>query len=467
MDLSKTAETEKYKIKIARNSLLVAVFIVTMKLIATILSGSLAVLSELFHSSTDLIAALATLISLNYSSKPPDDKHHYGHDKIESFSALFQVLILILMCVYILYEAVDRIIHPTQNIDIDVFTFSVIIIAILLDLWRSRVLKKAAIKTKSQALEADSLHFSSDILSSVLVLAGMFLYRINPVFDPIAAIAVSIIIIITTFNLSKKAFDTLLDKTPKGLSEEIRNEILNIPGIESVKSLRIRSTGAKIFIDMVINIARTKLFSESHGILNAVERKIREIAPGADIVIHPEPVETKDETINDKVRMIVNEAGYKCHDIFSHKIGNEIFTELHIEIAHTNNLVTAHSDIDKLEKEILDKIPVINHIKIHLDEPSGLIYETEDITEKSPELINKINEVIESVEDILHFHDIRIISSEGKIRVSLNCEFHKGKTLEEVHELVTIYESRLFLKLKKINPKITNVIIHAEPIGHE
>ncbi len=467
MDLSKTAETEKYKIKIARNSLLVAVFIVTMKLIATILSGSLAVLSELFHSSTDLIAALATLISLNYSSKPPDDKHHYGHDKIESFSALFQVLILILMCVYILYEAVDRIIHPTQNIDIDVFTFSVIIIAILLDLWRSRVLKKAAIKTKSQALEADSLHFSSDILSSVLVLAGMFLYRINPVFDPIAAIAVSIIIIITTFNLSKKAFDTLLDKTPKGLSEEIRNEILNIPGIESVKSLRIRSTGAKIFIDMVINIARTKLFSESHGILNAVERKIREIAPGADIVIHPEPVETKDETINDKVRMIVNEAGYKCHDIFSHKIGNEIFTELHIEIAHTNNLVTAHSDIDKLEKEILDKIPVINHIKIHLDEPSGLIYETEDITEKSPELINKINEVIESVEDILHFHDIRIISSEGKIRVSLNCEFHEGKTLEEVHELVTIYESRLFLKLKKINPKITNVIIHAEPIGHE
>lgn len=467
MDLSKPAEIEKYKIKIARNSFFVAFFIVSIKLVASLLSGSLAVLSELFHSSTDLIAALATLISLNYSSKPPDDKHNYGHDKIESFSALFQVLILILMCVYILYEAVVRIIHPPDNIDIDAFTFSAILIAIALDLWRSRVLKKAAIKTKSQALEADSLHFSSDILSSVFVLAGMFLYRVNHVFDPIAAIAVSIIIIITTFNLSKKAFDTLLDKTPKGLSEKIRNEVLNIPGIESIKSLRIRSTGARIFIDMVIHIARTRLFSESHGIINAVERKIQEIAPGADIVIHPEPIETKDETINDKVRMIVNEAGYKCHDIFSHKIGEEIFTELHIEIAHTNNLVTAHQDIDKLEKEILDKIPVINHIKIHLDEPSGFIYDTEDITAQSPDLTNKINEVISSVDDILHFHDIRIILSEGKIRVSLNCEFQEGKTLEEVHELVTIYESRLFLKLKKINPKISNVIIHAEPIGHE
>ncbi len=467
MELSKTFEIQKYKIKIARNSFFVAIFIVSIKLVAAILSGSLAVLSELFHSSTDLIAALATLISLHYSGKPPDEKHNYGHDKIESFSALFQVLILILICVYILYEAVDRIIHPPKNIDIDAFTFSVILIAIVLDIWRSRVLKKAAIATKSQALEADSLHFSSDIFSSVVVLAGMFLYRVNPIFDPIAAIAVSIIIIFTTFNLSKKAFDTLLDKTPKGLHDKIRGDVLNINGIESVKSLRIRSTGAKIFIDMVIGIARTKLFSESHGILNVVERRILDIAPGADIVIHPEPVETKDETINDKVKMLVNEAGYKCHDIFSHKIGNEIFTELHIEITHTNSLVTAHNDIDYLEKEILSKIPLINHIKIHLDEPSGLLYETEDITEESPELTGKINEVINSADEILHFHDIRIISSEGKIRVSLNCEFHEGKTLEEVHELVTIYESKLFLKLKKINPKISNVIIHAEPIGHE
>jgi cation diffusion facilitator family transporter len=455
---------ERKKIRIAYTSMFAAIVIVSVKLIASLLSGSLAVLSELFHSSIDLVACFATIISVKISSRPPDEDHNYGHEKVESFSALFQVIILILMCAYLIYEAIHRLIYP-PTINIDIITFSVIIICIFIDYSRSRALKRVAKETNSQALEADSLHFTSDILSSIVVLISMLFtyFNISKEADSISAIVVSVIIILTTLKLSKRAIDSLMDRVPAGLKSKIEHETEKIEGLEGINNLRIRSTSSKIFIDLTVQIARTKLFSQTHEIMNNVERKIKEISPLADIVVHSEPIETDKETINEKIRMIVINSGFKCHDIFSHKIKDEIITELHVEIDDTNDLTQAHRKISSLEDKIKQDMPIISKTIIHLDEPSEILFDTIDITDRSNELIKNVKNILSEYKNIESYSDIEVVNTNGKIRVSLNCKFGFDLSFEEVHDLVTVLESKIYLLLKELYPKLSNVIIHAEP----
>jgi len=452
------------KMRVAKISLFAALFIVAIKGLASYMSGSIGVLSELFHSSTDLVATLATLLSIRFSTKPPDKDYNYGRDKIESFSALFQVGILVLMCAYLIYESIDRIITPVE-IHLNIFVFAAILICIFIDIQRSKALMKVAKETHSQALEADSLHFSSDVLSSIVVLIGMVFsyFKWFHLADPISALIVSMIIIITTFGLSKKAIGSLLDRVPDGFQESIAEKIMSIKGIEGIKSLRLRGSGSKVFVDAIIQIGRTKSFSMTHDLMDMAERLIKESFPNTDVVIHSEPIETESETLNEKIRMVVNDSGFKCHDIFSHRIKDEIFSELHVEIENTNDLIQAHDIITELEAKILERIPLIKKVKIHLDEPSEILFDTIDITEQSNDLIDNINKVLDKEDKIEDYGDIKIVNSAGKIRVSLSCSFKKQYTFDEVHDVVTILESKLYLNIKELYPNLSNVIIHAEP----
>jgi cation diffusion facilitator family transporter len=453
----------KEKINVALTSIGAAVIIITVKIIATVQTGSLAILSELFHSSTDFLASLVTLISIKYSVKPPDRKHNYGHEKIESFSALFQVLILIAMCIYIFYEAVERIINK-PIITLNLFSFIAIGLCIFLDYSRSKALKRVAKKTNSQALEADALHFSSDIWSSAVVLLSMIMtsLKVSPLFDSISAIIVAVIIIYTSINLTKRAFHSLLDGVPTGTNEMITDEVNKVEEIEKIKSLRIRTSGSKTFVDMTVLISRTLSFTKTHEIIDILESKLESLIPNSDFVIHSEPIETNKESLNEKVRILVNDMGYKCHDIFSHRIDGRIFTELHIEIDNTMDFEKAHSIISNIEAKILKEINLINNVKIHIDEPSEKLYETIDITTQSQDIVFIIDNIFKNVDGVI-YSDVKIMETKGKIRISLNCTVQKKMNFDEVHDLITYLENKIYMDVNNYRPNISNVIIHAEP----
>ena len=454
------------KIRVAMNSLYAAVIITIIKILAAYFSGSLGVLSEVFNSAIDIFVCLVTIISIKYSSRPPDEDHNYGHEKVESFSALFQVFILFITASYIIYEAAVRLFGKKDvEVKVNIWIFLALIISMVIDFYRARILRKIAKETKSNALEADALHFSSDILSSGVVILGLILvyFNISKTADTIAALIVTGVIISLGFKLSKKSIDSLMDRVPAGLYEKVKYETLLIKGVEDIKSCRIRSSGSKIYIDMVILISRLVPFSKAHDIMDSVERKINELIENADVVIHSEPVETKSETINDKIRMIVNEFGLKCHDIFSHRINNEIYSELHIEVDNTNDLTKAHNEITEIEDRIKKEIDVITHLKIHIDEPSEIVFDTKDITENSKEMIREVNNILNESRDVISSSDIHVISTNGKIRVSLTCVFNYIHSFDEVHDIVTVLESKIYLNLKENYPKLANVIIHAEP----
>lgn len=454
------------KIRVALNSLYAAVIITVIKILAAYFSGSLGVLSEVFNSAIDIFVCLVTILSIKYSSRPPDKDHNYGHEKVENFSALFQVFILFITASYIIYEAALRLfVVKDYEVKINIWIFLALIISMIIDIYRARVLKKVARETKSSALEADALHFSSDILSSGVVIIGLILvyFNISKTADTIAALIVTGVIIYLGFKLSKKSIDSLMDRVPEGLYEKVKYETLLIKGVENIKSMRIRSSGSKIYIDMVILISRLVPFSKAHDIMDSVERRITQLIDNADVVIHSEPIETKSETINDKIRMIVNGFGLKCHDIFSHRIDNEIYSELHIEVDNTNDLTKAHSLITEIEEKIISEIDVISHLKIHIDEPSDIVFDTRDITKNSNEIIREVGNILSECSDVISSSDIQVISTNGKIRISLNCVFNSIHSFDEVHDIVTVLESKIYLNLKENHPKLANVIIHAEP----
>src|SRR5438132_9312935 len=153
------------KRSVALNSLLAAMAITFLKLLVGLSSHSLGILSEAAHSGLDLIAAFITLLSVRVSDLPADAEHQYGHGKVENFSAFMETGLLLLTCVWIVWEAGRRIFYHHVEIEPSIAAFIVMFLSMCVDYWRSRALENIDVKFDSQALEADALHFSTDIWS--------------------------------------------------------------------------------------------------------------------------------------------------------------------------------------------------------------------------------------------------------------------------------------------------------------
>ncbi len=214
------------KVRVAFSSLLAAVFLTLTKLVVGLITQSLGILSEAAHSAFDLGAAAITYFTVKVSDKPADEGHHYGHGKFENLSALIEAILLLLTCGWIIYESFKRLIFKSVEIQVTPLSFAVMILAILIDLSRSTILSRVAKKYQSQALEADALHFRSDIYSSSVVILGLICVRIGfPVADPLAALGVALLVIYASARLSKRTIDILLDRAPEGLEQKVREVV--------------------------------------------------------------------------------------------------------------------------------------------------------------------------------------------------------------------------------------------------
>jgi cation diffusion facilitator family transporter len=280
------------KVKVAFSSLLAAVFLTLTKLVVGVITQSLGILSEAAHSAFDLGAAAITYFTVKVSDKPADEGHHYGHGKFENLSALIEAILLLVTCGWIIYESFRRLIFKSVEIRVTPVSFAVMILAILIDLSRSTVLSRVAKKYQSQALEADALHFRSDIYSSSVVILGLIFVRIGfPIADPLAALGVAILVIYASIRLSKRTIDVLLDRAPEGLEQKVRTVVEGIPEINSISRLRLRKAGNRYFLDMNISVKKDSTLEKAHQITNQIEEKIATLLPNSDVIVHTEPDE--------------------------------------------------------------------------------------------------------------------------------------------------------------------------------
>lgn len=284
------SEAINEKKRVAGLSVIAAVFLTGFKLFIGIITGSLGILSEALHSGLDLVAAVITWFAVRVSDKPADIEHQYGHGKIENLSALIETLLLLVTCVWIVYEALNRLITGNTHIEVNVWSYIVVISSILIDFTRSRALSRVAKKHNSQALEADALHFSTDIWSSAVVLLGLICAHFGYYMaDSIAALGVAMIVVFISVKLGRRAIDALLDKAPEGIHTQIKQILSNNPEIISYHDLRVRTAGADHFVDVTIHLDPKLGIRQAHQVSQHVEVMICQKIMRCVVQVHYEP----------------------------------------------------------------------------------------------------------------------------------------------------------------------------------
>jgi cation diffusion facilitator family transporter len=281
-----------------------AVLLTATKIGVGLMTGSLGILSEAAHSALDLVAALVTVLAVKASARPADNNHPYGHGKVENLSALFETFLLLLTCGWIIKEAVARLVSNAVQVHVNLWGLGVIVLSILVDLGRSRALMTVARKHHSQALEADALHFSTDVWSSGVVLLGLLLVYLSRAFhqpwlmkaDALAALAVAGIVVWVSLRMGRKTISDLMDAIPPDLIHQANLRVLAVPGVAAVTRIRIRRIGGAWFSDVIIQVNAALTAAQAHVVADAVELSLAALMPDGDVIVHAEPAPDETDT---------------------------------------------------------------------------------------------------------------------------------------------------------------------------
>ncbi len=295
------SSAQSEKTAAALSSVIAAIGLTSFKIVVGLLTNSLGILAEAAHSGLDLVAALMTFFAVRLADKPADREHPFGHGKAENVSALFETLLLLGTSAWIIFEAEHRLTNPQVHVGVSAWSFVVMATSIIVDVTRSRILLRAARRHRSQALEADALHFSTDIWSSSVVILGLVLVLVGRAFpqfawlekgDAIAALVVALIVIVVGGELGIRSIQALLDAAPKnGEYETILREVGRLRAVTNVHALRIRSSGARWFVDLHVTMDGNLTLNESHRVTERIEKKVHQILPLSDVTVHVEPPE--------------------------------------------------------------------------------------------------------------------------------------------------------------------------------
>ena len=452
------------KRRVALTSVFAAILLTTMKLVVGLWTGSLGILSEALHSALDLMAAMITFFAVRVADRPADADHQFGHGKIENLSALVETLLLLATCGWFLYEAWGRLSTGGVHVEVNVWAFVVIAISIVVDISRSRALMRVAKKYNSQALEADALHFSTDIFSSLVVLVGLVSVLVGfPEADAIAAAIVAGIVIWISIRLARRTIDGLMDRAPDGLRERVERIVLDVDGVESIRALRLRASGAEVFINLVIGVQRTTFFDHVHGIVDRVEEKVRSAIPRCDVIVHSEPVVGVREKLSDKIEWLVRQSGLTAHNITILWVNDAYVVDFDIEYPDGIDFKRAHELASEIEQRVRSHVPNVSDVLVHMEEEGAEVVAAVDVTARETDLLDKIRDLLRRRNGPLHATALTCLETSEGMRINAVFQLPPTLSLHDMHTLVDAVESEIRL----LDDRILKVFIHAEPLDTE
>jgi len=454
----------------AISTVLAALLITAAKVTVGLLTGSLGILAESADSALDVVAALLTFAAVRMSGRPPDERHPYGHGKVENMAALVETLLLLFTCGWIIYEGISRLFFKSVGIDANIWAFGVVAVSMIIDFNRMRALQRAADKHDSQALQASALRFRTDIWTSSVVLLGLTLVRLQEWLggpavllkaDAIAGLGVAVVVLFLGVQLGKSAVDVLLDTAPEGLAREIGDQVARIDGVDRCEQVRVRRAGAQSFVDIVVGIDGDQSFGAAHEVTANVERAVAELVPRADVVVHYEPSQVSSDTAS-LVRRTAESMGARAHDIWVRQTGGRLHVELDLEVPRDASLEKAHDLASQLEAEVKRAAPEVADVVAHL-EPVG---DAASIGarlehEERARLEAYIVSLIDGLVDRGACHDVQLWREEDGFAASLHCSLETTLSLREAHEL----SERLEDHLRERMPLLRRVVIHLEPLS--
>lgn len=468
---SQTAETHaaaaasalKEKKTVAIGSMMASAAMTVGKLIVGLLTGSLGLISEALHSFLDFGATVMTYMAVRVSDKPADAEHHYGHGKIEAFTALAETVLLFATSIWIIYEAIHRLMSPKIEVEATWWSFGVIIAAIAIDLWRARALSRTAKKTKSMALEADALHFSSDVLSSSCVLIGLGFVALGfQIGDPIAAIGVSIFVCRAGWMLGRRTFDTLIDTAPQGAAERVQTIVRAVPGVADIGRVRIRPAGSVFFVEVDVAVGRGQPLNKVLQLKGAVADAIRAQLPEAEITVTTHPLKLDNETIHQRALIIAANHATFVHHVTAHQVEGRLSLSFDLEVDGNLPLSEAHRIATDLETDMRSEFGQDTEVETHIE---PMLDATVAGSDAVPEKLAEISRALERLagEDgaLTEIHNVRArMTAQGMI-VIFHCRTEPTRTVAEIHHIVDDLERRLRIAV----PGIWRTVAHAEPLG--
>lgn len=466
---AETSIARREKQIVALSSVLAAVFLTTFKLVIGLITNSLGILSEAAHSGLDLVAALITFLAVRASDRPADREHTFGHGKVENFSALIETLLLLGTCVWIIYEAIGRLFFRTVEVEANVWAFIVMGAAIIVDVSRSRALYRTARRYNSQALEADALHFSTDVWSSSVVIAGLVLVRLADVFpayrvwllraDALAALVVAGIVIWVSLQLGRRTVDALLDRAPEGLEERVRLAILGVEHVQECGPIRLRMAGPMTFVEATVRVAPEMPAGMAHEVATRVEEAVSRLCSDCDVTVHVEPAASPDPIVG-QVRAVAAEAGLSVHDVHIHSMADGYHVDLDLEVPGGLSLEEAHRMATAFEEKIRARVAHLARVETHIEASPSLPDDPgQDVTDAYGEMVREIRRIAEAQDGVVECHDVRLRKVGDTLYASLHCVCPGSLSLEDAHRC----SARVEGCLRQAFPQVTHFLVHTEP----
>jgi cation diffusion facilitator family transporter len=426
------------------------------------LTGSLAILSEAGHSLLDLSATVLTYFAVRISGKPADAEHQYGHGKVESVSALAETALLFLLSGVVIWEAVQRLIGAQAHaVEASAAAFVVIGCSIAVDFFRARTLKRVAKATFSEALEADALHFGSDMWSSIAVLIGLCGVAAGfPWADATAAIVVAVFICVAGYRLGRRTINTLTDTAPAGVSERVTTIARQVLGVVAVERVRARPAGAVLFVELGVAVSRTLPLDRVTAIKEQLTRAIRADLPQAEVTITTEARALDDETVRERVMVIARDLGLAIHHIAVQAISGRLSVSADLEVEGTQSLTAAHETASRLEDAVRDELGPDVEVETHIEPlPADVLAGRDAAAMRVDAVQHALAALAAEIPDLGEVHDVRVReTADGEI-VNFHCWVDPALSVSAVHDMVDALERRL----RRRFPAIQRVIGHAEP----
>jgi cation diffusion facilitator family transporter len=474
MGMSENHAASKEKSSAALSSVIAAVVLAVFKLVVGILTNSLGILSEAAHSGLDLVAALVTFFAIRIADKPPDREHQYGHGKVENLSALIETLLLLGTCGWIIYEALHRLLATEmEKIDASVWAFAVMGISIIVDLSRSRMLRRAAQKHRSQALEADALHFSTDIWSSSVVIVGLALVRLADLVpspyrewllraDAGAALIVAGIIVVVSLQLGKRTVDGLLDRAPEGLADRFRAIACGIEHVQGCEQVRLRTSGPVTFVELTVKLAPDLPTAQAHQVAGQVKAALLDECPNCEAMVYAIPAQLSDEDIAGQARGVAAEMGLAVHDIHVRRLEGGYHVDVDVEVPDDLPLSTAHERVSHYEETLDGRLPQVTRVTASIQAAHGLPEQpAEEVTARYPELVAQIAAVVAAQPHFAAGHEIRVCQVNESLHVDLHTTCPGNLAMKEVDAAT----AELRKALRAAFPQVAHFLVHVEPEG--
>lgn len=444
----------------ALSSVAAAGFLVVLKLVAGLASGSLGLLAEAAHSATDFGSAVLTFFAIRVSDRPADSSHTYGHRKAEHLAALAEGAFLIVVSGVIIFESVSRITSSESNtVETGWWVFAVIAIVLAVDSVRTVVSWRGARAFSSAALGANALHFASDFAGTLAVLIGLLMVRSGVAdADSIAALIVAVLVIGAAVTLIRSNVGSLMDQAPVGLVKIAQDAIGSVEPPVEIRRLRVREAGGTTFVDGVLEVEADAPVQQGHDLADRVEAALQERIAGSDITIHIEPREGAE--LRERVTGAALSAREvrEVHNVRIVSIGGRSDLSLHVKLPAGQSLAEAHAAIDGVEEAIRSAAPEVDAVHVHIEPLEPSLQAPINASEESVELHRGIALIVFELTGSEPL-ELRVHREPRGIVALVTVALDGGQTLAEAHAAATTIEAAI----RERDGEIVDVVVHTEP----